>query len=158
MTTTSDQPSGIGFEGADGHADRHHLRNGHRPFHLDGEADPGDTHDFAALVEENAQLRARLDSLPIIEQSKGILMVRYQIDTDTAFALLRRWSSHNNIKNSATSAGSSSTLSTGLPDPTPPTAHPPSAPPSMKYSPGWTMATTAQSDPLTQQDATRLCR
>ena len=98
MTTTSDQPSGIGFEGADGHADRHHLRNGHRPFHLDGEADPGDTHDFAALVEENAQLRARLDSLPIIEQSKGILMVRYQIDTDTAFALLRRWSSHNNIK------------------------------------------------------------
>ena len=89
MTTTSDQPSGIGFEGADGHADRHHLRNGHRPFHLDGEADPADTHDFAALVEENDQLRARLDSLPIIEQSKDILMVRYQIDTDTAFALLR---------------------------------------------------------------------
>ena len=54
--------------------------------------------DVAQLIEENINLRARLDTLPTIEQSKGILMLRYQIDAETAFSLLRRWSSHTNIK------------------------------------------------------------
>ena len=47
---------------------------------------------------ENANLRAKLASLPVIEQAKGILMGRYQISPDAAFALLRRWSSHINLK------------------------------------------------------------
>ena len=47
---------------------------------------------------ENANLRAKLASLPVIEQAKGILMGRYQISPDAAFALLRRWSSHTNLK------------------------------------------------------------
>ncbi len=49
-------------------------------------------------MQENAGLRARLDTLPVIEQSKGILMARYQIGPDDAFELLRRWSSHTNHK------------------------------------------------------------
>ena len=50
------------------------------------------------LLTELAGLRRRLDTLPIIEQSKGILIGYYGIDADTAFSLLRRWSSHHNIK------------------------------------------------------------
>jgi AmiR/NasT family two-component response regulator len=52
----------------------------------------------AALIGETAHLRAQLESLPVIEQAKGILMVRYQIDPDAAFGLLRRWSTHTNVK------------------------------------------------------------
>lgn len=61
-----------------------------------GSAD--DAVDVAALLVENRHLRARLETLPPIEQAKGILMARYEIDADAAFALLRRWSSHTNVK------------------------------------------------------------
>jgi ANTAR domain-containing protein len=50
------------------------------------------------LVAELTGLRRRLDTLPIIEQSKGILIGYFGIDADTAFNVLRRWSSHTNIK------------------------------------------------------------
>jgi hypothetical protein len=50
------------------------------------------------LVAELAGLRRRLDTLPVIEQSKGILIGYFGIDADTAFNVLRRWSSHTNIK------------------------------------------------------------
>jgi hypothetical protein len=50
------------------------------------------------LVAELAGLRRRLDTLPVIEQSKGILICYFGIDPDTAFNVLRRWSSHTNIK------------------------------------------------------------
>ncbi len=54
--------------------------------------------EVAALRVENANLRAKLASLPVIEQAKGILMSRYQISADAAFNLLCRWSSHTNLK------------------------------------------------------------
>jgi hypothetical protein len=50
------------------------------------------------LVAELAGLRRRLDTLPLIEQSKGILIGYFSIDAETAFNVLRRWSSHTNIK------------------------------------------------------------
>jgi hypothetical protein len=50
------------------------------------------------LVAELTGLRRRLDTLPVIEQSKGILIGYFGIDADTAFNVLRRWSSHTNIK------------------------------------------------------------
>jgi len=49
-------------------------------------------------TDASADLRRWLESMPIIEQAKGILMARYLIDADTAFGVLRRWSSHHNIK------------------------------------------------------------
>ena len=45
-----------------------------------------------------ADLRALVTSLPAIEQAKGMLMGYYGVDADTAFELLRRWSSTCNIK------------------------------------------------------------
>lgn len=45
-----------------------------------------------------ADMRALLASLPVIEQAKGMLMGYYGVDADTAFELLRRWSSTCNIK------------------------------------------------------------
>jgi hypothetical protein len=61
--------------------------------HPDATAQPSED-----LVAEISGLRRRLDTLPIIEQSKGVLIGYFGIDADTAFNVLRRWSSHTNIK------------------------------------------------------------
>jgi exonuclease VII small subunit len=45
-----------------------------------------------------ARLRARLDTLPVIEQAKGILMAQERCGPDEAFDLLRRASQRSNIK------------------------------------------------------------
>jgi len=47
---------------------------------------------------EYARLRARLASLPVIEQAKGILMARYGWAADLAFEVLRRVSQRENVK------------------------------------------------------------
>ena len=87
-------------------ADNGHVAaaNGHRlpgvaAGHHDAPTAPAeDVGEVVALRVENANLRAKLASLPVIEQAKGILMGRYQVSPDAAFALLRRWSSHTNLK------------------------------------------------------------
>lgn len=43
-------------------------------------------------------LREALDTRTIIGQAQGILMERFDIDADRAFATLRRYSQHHNIK------------------------------------------------------------
>ena len=50
------------------------------------------------LVTENENLRRKLQTLPVIEQAKGILMGRYGIPADDAFEMLRRWSQDTNTK------------------------------------------------------------
>jgi hypothetical protein len=45
-----------------------------------------------------ARLQARLDSLPVIEQAKGIVMAQHQCGPDEAFDLLRRASQRANVK------------------------------------------------------------
>lgn len=50
------------------------------------------------LITENLRLRAKLSTLPVIEQAKGVLIGRYAVDADTAFALLCHWSSTTNVK------------------------------------------------------------
>ena len=50
------------------------------------------------LVTENENLRRKLQTLPVIEQAKGILMGRYGILADDAFEILRRWSQDTNTK------------------------------------------------------------
>jgi hypothetical protein len=51
-----------------------------------------------------ARLQARLDSLPVIEQAKGILMAQYRCRPEEAFDLLRRASQHANVKVSVLAA------------------------------------------------------
>ena len=43
-------------------------------------------------------MRRKLATQPTIEQAKGILMFLYGIDSDAAFAVLKRWSMTNNVK------------------------------------------------------------
>jgi hypothetical protein len=45
-----------------------------------------------------ARLRARLETMPVIEQAKGILMAQYRCSPDEAFELLRRASQRGNVK------------------------------------------------------------
>ena len=45
-----------------------------------------------------ARLQARLETMPVIEQAKGILMAQYRCLPDEAFELLRRASQRANIK------------------------------------------------------------
>ena len=49
-------------------------------------------------TSELHHLRRRLETLPVIEQSKGILIGRYGIDADAAFNILRRLACDHNIK------------------------------------------------------------
>ena len=58
-------------------------------------------HPLAAAISsprELDDLRLGLDTMPVIEQAKGILVGHYRIDPDAAFAVLRRWSMNGNIK------------------------------------------------------------
>ena len=56
----------------------------------------------AAVAVENAKkeqnLLEAIDSRNLIGQAQGILMARYNLDADQAFAVLRRYSQDNNIK------------------------------------------------------------
>ena len=45
-----------------------------------------------------ARMRARLDTMPVIEQAKGILMAQNGCDPDAAFDMLRRASQRSNIR------------------------------------------------------------
>lgn len=45
-----------------------------------------------------ARLQARLDTMPVIEQAKGVLMAQQRCGPEEAFDLLRRASQHGNIK------------------------------------------------------------
>ena len=51
-----------------------------------------------------ARLRARLDSMPVIEQAKGVLMAQNRCGPDEAFDLLRRASQRANVKVSVLAA------------------------------------------------------
>ena len=46
----------------------------------------------------HARMRARLETMPVIEQAKGILMAQYRCTPDEAFELLRRASQRANVK------------------------------------------------------------
>jgi len=45
-----------------------------------------------------ARLQARMDSMPVIEQAKGIVMAQHGCGPEEAFEVLRRMSQHTNVK------------------------------------------------------------
>jgi hypothetical protein len=51
-----------------------------------------------------ARLVARLESMPVVEQAKGILMAQHRCGPDEAFDLLRRASQRANVKVSVLAA------------------------------------------------------
>lgn len=54
--------------------------------------------DREVLIQEIVTLRRALESRDVIGQAKGILMERFLIDADAAFALLQRTSQQTNTK------------------------------------------------------------
>lgn len=50
------------------------------------------------LAERNRQLEEALATRVVIEQAKGVLMERYGIDADAAFALIRRGARNDRIR------------------------------------------------------------
>ena len=45
-----------------------------------------------------ARLEARLATMPVVEQAKGVLMARLRCDPEQAFAMLRRASQRSNVQ------------------------------------------------------------
>src|SRR5690606_42123649 len=80
------------------------IRYGHQPCTFDHDeldvADIFGRHASVALAStrEEEGLRQAIGARHLIEQAQGILMERYGLDHDRAFALLRRYSRDNNIK------------------------------------------------------------
>jgi AmiR/NasT family two-component response regulator len=52
----------------------------------------------AQLIEKTGQLEGALDSRVVIEQAKGILAARHEIDMQTAFDVLRRGARSHQLK------------------------------------------------------------
>jgi hypothetical protein len=63
-----------------------------------GPAEEQPDSSICELQRENQQLREAIDSRAVIEQAKGALILRYGLDDDSAFAVLKRWSQDSNIK------------------------------------------------------------
>lgn len=61
-------------------------------------SDEVDESELAAMHEHVAHLQHALQTRAAIEQAKGVLMFRFDLDADGAFALLTRWSQQHNIK------------------------------------------------------------
>jgi len=76
---------------------RHVAAGDHEPELAPGHW-PGQNSDLSDPLRMLAQLQQKLASLPTIEQAKGVLMARFSLEADAAFALLVRWSQSNNVK------------------------------------------------------------
>jgi hypothetical protein len=71
-----------------------------------------------------ARLLARLETMPVVEQAKGILMAQHRCGPDQAFDLLRRASQRANVKVSVLAARMIEQIVAPEPGGTPPPARP----------------------------------
>jgi len=74
------------------------LQSRSAPFDFPPPSTVNDSYNVAELCREVEGLRHALESRPLIEQAKGILMCRYGVDGPRAFSILKRWSMDSNIK------------------------------------------------------------
>jgi len=71
---------------------------------IQGQIDRGRSEQEILRSSAFARLQARLESMPVIEQAKGVLMAQQRCGPDEAFDLLRRASQRANIKVSVLAA------------------------------------------------------
>jgi anti-sigma B factor antagonist len=71
---------------------------GTRPQEISGWMDVGHSHPEVLRHSAFARVQAQLESLPVIEQAKGILMAQQRCGSEEAFDLIRRASQLANIK------------------------------------------------------------
>jgi hypothetical protein len=69
-----------------------------RPQEISGWIEVGDSHPEVLRHSAFARVQAQLESLPVIEQAKGILMAQQRCGPEEAFDLIRRASQLANIK------------------------------------------------------------
>ncbi|KRF21058.1 hypothetical protein ASG90_01195 [Nocardioides sp. Soil797] len=65
---------------------------------IDPDATGRERAEIVALRAEVADLHRALESQPVIDQAKGILMARFRLDAEAAFAVLTRLSQDHNVK------------------------------------------------------------
>jgi hypothetical protein len=99
------------------------------------------------LLHESAfaRLQARVETMPVIEQAKGILMAQHRCGPDEAFDLLRRASQRANIKVSVLAAQMVERIANPDPDGTDTTAKPAGSSGKPARSPGHGHRSTRQS-------------
>ena len=73
--------------------------------------------DVGGRLMSTTDIRRLLDSRPVIDQAKGLLMGYYGIDADRAFNLLRRWSQTRNMRLASISARLVNAASAGSTEP-----------------------------------------
>ena len=61
--------------------------------------------DVADLVEQVHNLKRKVETQPVIEQAKGMLMQDFGLDADSAFAYMKRLSQVTNTKVREVAAG-----------------------------------------------------
>jgi hypothetical protein len=79
-------------------SDRQGGPAGEQPLGASAERTTDGDLDVAQSRRILVELQQKLESLPAIEQAKGILMARFSLDAQRAFSLLVRWSQVNNLK------------------------------------------------------------
>jgi len=81
-----------------------------------------------ASTRQVEHLELAVDARKLIGQAQGILMERFDLDADRAFAVLRRYSQHHNIKLRAVAQRLVETRQLPPTPPTPPTGTQPPTP------------------------------
>lgn len=91
--------------------------NGWRTDAAGEERSDGTTDEVAQLRQEIEHLHRAMAGRAVIEQAKGILMLRYGCNADAAFTGLVSWSQTRNVKLRVVADALVLTISTGEPNP-----------------------------------------